>query len=584
MRTVHGEGAEPDGLFAVAASGTTIDPEPLVHGDRLQLSDRRPSIEVEGARTAAPRMSRRSDPLSIRADPASTPRTVLVADDDGAARFLIRKALEQDGWTVEEAVDGATACASLERLQPDIVVLDVQMPKMGGVEVCAYLRSIQGGQHIPVLMITGVADPEAVTHAYEVGATDFLSKPFSLTVLRQRPLQYMFRALGYRKQADQVRGELEERVNQRTRALQRVTTDAVALAKKADAASRAKSQFLANMSHEIRTPMNGVLDMSELLADTTLTAEQQHFTDAIRTSAVALLDVINDILDASKIEAGKLELEATEFKPRDVVDSVAALLAGRAQRNGVEFICSVDTEVPGTAVGDTVRLRQILTNLVGNAVKFTTEGEIETRVSVVEEQGDVVTLRFTVRDTGIGIAPDDLDRVFDGFAQADESMTRLHGGSGLGLTIARSLTGMMGGEMTVESQVGHGSTFAFTVRVQRANTRGEPFLESPNPLAGLQTLIVEDNATSQAILQRQATSWGTHSEVTGTGEDALALLQSAAQRGRPYDLALLDMKLPGLNGFELARRIKADPSTASVTLVMLTSMDGRTPGGGRCQD
>ena len=205
--------------------------------------------------------------------------------------------------------------------------------------------------------------------------------------------------------------------------------------------------------------------MSELLADTTLTAVQQRCTDTIRTSAFALLDVINHILDFSKIEAGELELEATEFAPRDVVDSVMALLAGQAKRNGVEFICRVDTDVPATAVGDTVRLRQILTNLVGNAVKFTTQGEIETQVSVVEERGDVVTLRFTVRDTGIGIAPDDLGRIFDGFVQADESMTRKYGGSGLGLTIARRLTEMMGGEMTVESQVGQGSTFSFTARV-----------------------------------------------------------------------------------------------------------------------
>lgn len=217
-----------------------------------------PDYDVEEGRTAGPRMSRRNDTLSTRADPASTTRTVLVADDDGATRFLIRTALEQDGWTVEEAVDGATACASLEHFRPDIVLLDVRMPNMGGVEVCAHLRTLQRGQHIPVLMITGVDDPEAVTRAYEVGATDFMSKPFNLTVLRQR-LQYMYRALDHRKQADQARSELEEQVKQRTRELQQATTDAIALAEKAEAANRAKSQFLANMSHEIRTPMNGVL-------------------------------------------------------------------------------------------------------------------------------------------------------------------------------------------------------------------------------------------------------------------------------------------------------------------------------------
>jgi CheY-like chemotaxis protein len=509
------------------------------------------------------------------ADPASTTRTVLIADDDNAARFVIRTALEHDGWTVEEAEDGAAACASLERRQPDIVVLDVLMPKMDGVDVCAHLRTLQGGQHIPVLMITGVDDPEEVTRAYAAGATDFMSKPFSFTVLRQR-LQYMHRALGYRKQADQARSELEEQVKQRTRELQQATTDAVALAEKAEAANRAKSQFLANMSHEIRTPMNGVLGMSELLADTTQTEEQQLFTDTIRVSANALLDVINDILDFSKIEAGQLELESVAFNPRDVAEHVAVLLAPRAQQKGVEFLCHVDDDVPDAAVGDPGRLRQILTNLAGNAVKFTAEGEIEMGVSVVEDQGERATLRFVVRDTGVGIAPDARDRIFDSFAQADTSMTRMHGGSGLGLTIARNLTEKMGGTLEVESQVGRGSTFSSTVSVGRGHGHNEVPRRACNHLQGLHTLIVDDNATNQAILQKRATSWEMHSEVAGTGEEALVLLQSAAERGRQYDLALLDMKLPGIDGRELAHRIKANPSMASVTLVMLTSMDGTT--------
>ena len=395
----------------------------------------------------------------------------------------------------------------------------------------------------------------------------------------------------YRRQADLARSGLEEKVASRTRELRQAMANAEdladkaealaesaqALAEKADAANRAKSQFLANMSHEIRTPMNGVLGMSELLGDTTLTAEQQQFTDTIRTSAEALLSVINDILDFSKIEAGKLVLEATAFEPRDVVDSVAALLAGRAQRNGVELICTVDDAVPGTALGDPVRLRQILTNLLGNAVKFTAKGEIEVRVSVVRVQGDVATLSFTVRDTGIGIGPDALERIFDGFAQADGSMTRQYGGSGLGLTIAKSLTEMMGGEMVVESQVGEGSTFSFTARVQEAADQHKVPTEMSNPLAGLHTLVVEDNATNRAILQKQVRSWDMPCEVAETGEEALALLQGAAQSGRPFDVALLDMQLPGINGLELARAIKADPAMTSVTLVMLTSLDARTP-------
>jgi signal transduction histidine kinase/DNA-binding response OmpR family regulator len=378
----------------------------------------------------------------------------------------------------------------------------------------------------------------------------------------------------YRAQVDEARRGLEEKVEQRTRELQQATTDAVTLAEKAEAANRAKSQFLANMSHEIRTPMNGVLGMSELLADTPLTDEQRQCADTIRVSANALLDVINDILDFSKIEAGRLELESVEFNPRDVAEHVAVLLAPRAHQKGVELLCHIDDDVPPSVLGDPGRLRQILTNLAGNAVKFTAEGEVDIRVSVVEDEGEHATLRLAVRDTGIGIAPNARDLIFESFAQADGSMTRTYGGSGLGLTIAKSLTEKMGGTLTVESLVGRGSMFSSTVSLRRGHGHREVPHGVSNPLRGLNALIVEDNATNQAILQKQAASWDMRSDIARTGEDALVLLQSAARRERQYDLALLDMKLPGIDGRELARRIKGDPSMASVALVMLTSMDG----------
>ena len=382
-----------------------------------------------------------------------------------------------------------------------------------------------------------------------------------------------------RDEVAQLAWAFQTMVGQVTRTLDELRTRATELERaqeQTEEAARAKDTFIANMSHEIRTPMNGVLGMSELLADTALTDEQQQFTDSIRTSADALLDVINDILDFSKIAAGKLELETTDFQPRDVVDGVATLLAARARQKRVELICSVDNEVPVVAVGDPGRFRQILTNLVGNAVKFTADGEVEIRVSVVDVQGDSETLRVAVRDTGIGIESDALEQIFDSFSQADGSMTRRYGGSGLGLTIAKSLTEMMGGEIAVESQVGKGSTFSFTARIKRAADQSETPRGARESLTGWRALIVEDNATNRRILQTQVSSWDMPCEVAETGEEALSLLQAAAQGGQPYDLALLDMKLPGINGFELARTIKADPSLASVTLVMLTSMDGRT--------
>jgi signal transduction histidine kinase/CheY-like chemotaxis protein len=394
-----------------------------------------------------------------------------------------------------------------------------------------------------------------------------LSRSFAAMLTRLR---------SYRAQVDDARQGLEQKVEERTNALKQAANEAVQLAEKADAANRAKSQFLANMSHEIRTPMNGVLGMSELLAKTHQTDQQQRFTGMIRHSANALLSVINDILDFSKIEAGKLRLEQTTFNPRSVVEEVSSLLAEPAHRKGVEVACQCDDDVSTTVRGDEGRFRQILTNLVGNAAKFTREGEIVTRVSVVERQGRIATIRVSVRDSGIGISADALEHVFGGFAQADESMTRTYGGTGLGLTIAKSLTKMMGGEIGVDSEVGRGSTFWFTLPLEEVMDSSPKVEGSHSGLKGLRLLVVEDNETNRLILREQVHSWDMLADAVESAEHALPLLKTAARQGQPYDMALLDMKLPGMDGLELARAIKADPSLASVGLVMLTSVDGST--------
>ena len=340
-------------------------------------------------------------------------------------------------------------------------------------------------------------------------------------------------------------------------------------------AARAKGAFLATMSHEIRTPMNGVLGMSELLTDTTLTQEQQEFADSIRSSAEALLNVINDVLDFSKIEAGKLELEATEFRPRGVVDEVATILAVRAHQKGVELICSVEDEVPVVAVGDPGRFRQILTNLVGNAVKFTAEGEVEIRVSVVDVQGDSETVRVAVRDTGIGIPSPAIEHIFDSFSQADGSMTRRYGGSGLGLTIAKSLTEMMGGAMAVESQVGKGSTFSFTARVTRAANQylvdpmdarsnegpdagGELGTVRDDLLANRRVLLVEDNPVNQAVARAMLGKLGCYVDLAENGVAAITAYGRAT-----YDVILMDGQMPEMDGYETTRRLRLLESGAA---------------------
>ncbi|MGE0821421.1 MAG: response regulator [Candidatus Binatia bacterium] len=340
----------------------------------------------------------------------------------------------------------------------------------------------------------------------------------------------------------------------------------------AESANRAKSQFLANMSHEIRTPMNGVLGMTELLLNTTLTDRQRHFAETVHRSGEALLSIINDILDFSKIEAGKLELEHIEFNLRQLLEEIADLLAERAHRKGLEFAYRINDNVPLALVGDPHRLRQIITNLLGNAFKFTDRGEVVISATLVEDTDDTALIRFAIRDTGIGISAQAQTKIFESFSQADGSTTRKYGGTGLGLTISRQLAELMGGEMGVESQVGVGSTFWWTARLEKQASKAQDLFPGQKDLQGLRVLVVDDNGTNREILHHQVTAWGMSNDSAEHGTKALQLLYMAAARQRPYDLAILDMHMPGMDGIELARAIKADQTIAATRLVMLTSV------------
>ncbi|MCG6926814.1 MAG: response regulator [Acidobacteria bacterium] len=338
----------------------------------------------------------------------------------------------------------------------------------------------------------------------------------------------------------------------------------------ADAANRAKSDFLANMSHEIRTPMNAVIGMTELLQDTPLSADQREYVGTLSDAAETLLGLITDVLDFSKIEAGMLELSPVDFDLRDALENTLRTLGLRAHEKGLELVCRVAPDVPEALIGDAPRLKQVILNLVGNAVKFTEEGEVLLHVEKESVEGGEAVLRFVVTDTGIGIPPDKQSVIFEAFAQADESTTREYGGTGLGLAIAARLVRLMGGSLAVESEPDRGSRFTFTCPFGLP-ARTEPRRRAPESLRGLRVLVVDDNATNRRILEEMLGQWEMLPTAVAGGKAALEELEKAARDGDPYPLVLLDGNMPGMDGFTAAERIREHPEIVGASIMMLTS-------------
>lgn len=479
---------------------------------------------------------------------AATQLSIIATDIDGKIQLFSRGAATLLGYKARDMVGKANILTlhlrdELESYGTEVsgvvesslsgMAVFAQYVKQKRTRVREWLYTCHDGTFLPVnLSITGLFDSEG------------------------RMIGYLFTAMDLSSQ-NQLEFELRKAKNI------------------AESANASKSDFLAKMSHEIRTPMNGITGMAHLLRKTTLNPAQKNYTEKLLYSSDTLLRLVNDILDFSKIDAGKLELESISFNLEDVLANVANVIGTHIEKKGLEFLFHIEPDVPDKLVGDPLRLGQVLMNLADNAVKFTPQGEIVIAVTVEERTKSVIKLRFTVRDSGIGLQTEQIDNLFTAFNQADDSVTRKYGGTGLGLAICKQLTEMMGGHIWVKSEPDHGSDFIFTTRLGLLSEEDESHGETFQIFKGLRALIVDDNKAARDILVSMLTSLKMEVTSANSGQAALAMLEEGVANGKPYDVVLLDWIMPGIDGIETARRIKANPSLSSIPAMLMVTANAR---------